>query len=266
MNRRKAKFFVTGLAAFLVWGLTYGPCSAAGIVARGSDSTINVVKALVKAFGEDGGAAIKVEGGGSSKGAAACIAGDVNLAFMSRGPKSKETSAGLVAVPYAIDGVAIIVNPKNPTSDISKASLKEIFIGKKTKWENGKPVMALNRPATSGTREVFQGKVLGKGVAFGPKVAVKHDKAAHMTVAKVVTAVAYTSAGALKEGENLKVLTVDGVNPEPKTLRDGSYPIARTLHFGTKGEASGDIKAFLDFVKSGKGQAVIQQEGFVTLK
>jgi phosphate transport system substrate-binding protein len=185
---------------------------------------------------------------------------------MARAPKSKETGASLVAIAYAIDGVAVIVNADNPISDIELDMLKAIYIGKMTKWDSGKPVMAINRPATSGTREVFQNKVLGKGVDFSPRILVKHDKAAQVTVSKAVTAVAFTSAGALSDQTNLKVLTVNGVAPTSETLRNGTYPIARTLHFATKGTPFGKVKEFLDFVQSNEGQQIITQAGFVTLR
>jgi phosphate transport system substrate-binding protein len=261
----KKSFFI-GFLAVSFWVSMIGNLFAEQIVARGSDSTINVVQVLAKAFQEKGGVSIKVEGGGSSKGAKACLAGQVSLAFMSRAPKSKETGAGLVAMAYAIDGVAVIVNADNPISDIKLDMLKAIYIGKMTKWDSGKPVMAINRPATSGTREVFQNKVLGKGVDFSPRILVKHDKAAQVTVSKAVTAVAFTSAGALSDQTNLKVLTVNGVAPTSETLRNGTYPIARTLHFATKGTPFGKVKEFLDFVQSNEGQQIITQAGFVTLR
>jgi phosphate transport system substrate-binding protein len=259
------KSIITGLLAVAVSLTATGLVFAGEIVARGSDSTIGVVQALADAFKQKSGVAIKVEGGGSSKGAKACLAGEVPLAFMSRAPKAKETGAGLMATAYAIDGVAVIVNPNNPVNDISMDLLKSIYTGQVTKWSDGKPVMAVNRPASSGTREVFQKKVLGKGVNFSPRISIKHDMAAHATVSKAVTAIAFTSAGALSDQEKLKVLTVGGVAPTPETLRNGAYAIARTLHFATKGAPSGKIKAFLDFVQSDQGRQIIAQVGFVTL-
>jgi phosphate transport system substrate-binding protein len=264
--KTQGKFLFTALLAgvFLFGSLGIG--FADEIVARGSDSTISVVETLTKAFKDKSGFVIKVEGGGSSNGAKACLAGEVPLAFMSRGPKYKEINAGLVVMAYAIDGVAIIVNPNNPDDNITMEQLKDIFTGQVTNWSDGKPIMAINRPSSSGTREVFHEKVLGKDADFGPRVVIKHDLAARATIAKVVTAIAFTSAGVLKDAEKLKVLTVNGIAPTPETLRNGTYPISRTLHFATKGAPSGKVKEFLDFVRSDEALQIIKQVGFVTLK
>ena len=257
--------FAGWLVAALMFSPAWSTAFAGEIVARGSDSTIKAVKALAKAFEAKASVKIKVEGGGSSKGAKSCLAGDVDLAFMSRAPKGKEKAAGLVGMPYAIDGVAVIVHKNNPVDDLSMDQLKAIYTRQKKKWDNGKPILPINRPATSGTREVFHNKVLGKKGVFGKGIRIKHHKSALATVSKAVTAIAYTSAGALTGKEAVTVLKINGVTPTPETLRGGAYPISRTPHFATKGEAKGDVKAFLDFVMSDEGQQIVQGVGFVPL-
>ena len=257
---------VSVACAALVFTVRVPNVFAGDIVARGSDSTIKAVEALAAAYKQKTGTTIKVEGGGSSKGAKGGLAGAVDLAFMSRAPKSKEVAAGLVGVPYAIDGVAVIVNKNNPTDDLTMDELKAIYTGLMKKWASGKPILALNRPATSGTREVFQNKVIGKGTEFDPRLKTKHHKASLMTVSKAITSIAYTSAGALTGEEAVKVVTINGVTPEAATLRDGTYPISRTPHFGTKGKPTGELKAFLDFVLSDEGQKVVKSVGFVPMR
>ena len=253
------------LGSLLLIALISANATAGDIVARGSDSTSVVVKALAEAYKAKTGTEIKVEGGGSSKGAKDCIAGEVDLAFMSRKPTDDETKAGLAAIPYALDGVAVIVNKANPINDITLEQLKAIFTGNMKQWSDGKPILALIRPATSGTREVFEEKVLGKGVEFDPSLPIKHDKVGIDTVSKSPTAIAFTSVGEVAGNETIKIIAVDGIKPSPATLRDKSYSISRTPHFGTKGEAKPEIKPFLDFVVSNDGQKVVEKVGFVPL-
>jgi phosphate transport system substrate-binding protein len=64
----------------------------------------------------------------------------------------------------------------------------------------------------------------------------------------------------------IKVLTVNGVKPSAATLKDKTYPIGRTPTLATKGEAAGEEKAFVDFVLSAKGQAVVAKEGLVPIQ
>lgn len=238
---------------------------AGDIVARGSDSTITVVQTLAEAYKAKTGTVIKVEGGGSSKGAKDCIEGQVDFAFLSREPKEEESKGGLVGVPYGFDGVAMIVNKANPADDFTTEQLKAIFTGNVKQWPDGKPILALIRPPTSGTREVFEEKVLGHGVQLDPSLQVKHDKVGIDTVTKAVTAIAFTSYGEVTANNDVKIVSVNGVKPSPASLRDKSYPICRTLHFATKGEPKDEIKPFLNFVVSDEGQKVVQHAGFVQL-
>ena len=235
----------------------------AQIAARGSDSTLHVVKALAEAFEKDGGKAVKIEGGGSGAGAKAAIAGEVQLAFLSRELNAKEKEGGLVAVEYAIDGVAIIANKANPATDISLADLKSLFSGTLETLKD-KPVVLFNRNSDSGTREVFQEIVLGKETKFAEKAAVKHDGIIVSSVAKIPTALAYTSLA--EADDTVSVLSVNGIKPSPETLRNKTYPITRTPTLATKGEVTGDVKAFIDFVVGPKGQAIVEAQKLTKIK
>ena len=237
----------------------------AQITACGSDSTLHVVKALAAAFEKDTGKKVDLQGGGSGAGAKAAIAGEVQLAFLSRALDAKETDAGLIGYTYALDGVAVIVNQANSLDDISLADLKALYSGAADAYKDGRPAVLFNRNTDSGTREVFQDIVLGKDTKFTDKAAIKHDAIMVSSVAKIPTAMGYTSL-AEAEGGTVKVLSVNGVKPSADTLRNKSYPITRTPTLATKGEATGDVKAFIDFVLSDKGQAIVKDEKLTPIK
>jgi len=252
------------LLALLTAGTALATSAHAEIKARGSDSTLHVLKALATAFEADSGKKIALEGGGSGAGAKAAIAGEVTLAFLSRDLNAAEKTAGLVGHAYAKDGVAIIVHKDNPVAGLTTAELKDIYTGKTTTWSDGKPVVPFNRNADSGTREVFQELVLSKE-AMTPKAAVKHDGVIISSVEKIPTSVAYTSLGEVDEAK-VRIVPVAGIKPSAATLKDGTYPISRTPTLATKGDATADEKAFIDFVLSAKGQAVVAKAGLVAVK
>ena len=235
----------------------------AQITARGSDSTLHVVKALAEGFEKETGKSMKIEGGGSGAGAKAALAGEVQLAFLSRELNATEKSGGLVGVVYAIDGVVVIVNKANPATDISLADLKALFSGA-TETLKDKPVALFNRNADSGTREVFQEIVLGKETKFTDKAALKHDGIIVKSVAKIPSALAYTSLAEVDD--SVTILTVNGIKPTPDTLRNKTYPITRTPTLATKGEAVGDVKAFIDFAVGPKGQAIVEAQKMTRIK
>ena len=255
---------LTQFVALAVIGGTLISSARADINARGSDSTLHVLKALATAYEADAGTKINLQGGGSGAGTKSLEAGEVTLAFLSRELNDAEKAAGLVGKAYAHDGVAVIVHKENATANVTLAELKDLFTGKTTAWADGKPVVLFNRNTDSGTREVFQGVVLGKE-AFSPTAAVKHDGVLISSVSKIPTAVAYASLAEADEAQ-IKIVSVNGIKPSVATLKDKTYPIGRIPTLATKGEASGEEKAFIDFVLSAKGQAVVAKEGLVPIQ
>ncbi len=236
----------------------------AQIKARGSDSTLHVLKALATAYAADSGKNVIVEGGGSGAGAKGLIKGEVSLAFLSRELKADEKTAGLIGYNYASDGVVIIINTTNPATNLTQAELKNIFTGQTPAWPDGKPIVLFNRNADSGTREVFQEKILGPD-AFSARAMVKHDGVIISSLGKLPGAIDYTSFGEV-DATKTKVLMIDGIQASATAIRDGSYPISRHPILATKGEATGEEKAFIDFVLGAKGQAIVRQTGLVPVK
>jgi len=256
------------LAVGLWGGLLLGfslSTARAQITASGSDSTLHVVKALAAAFEKETGKAIHLEGGGSSVGAKAAIAGQVQLAFLSRALSDQEKKAGLVGAPYALDGIAVIVHKENPEDDISVAELRKLYTGAASRWKDGRPVVLFNRNTDSGTRQVFQELVLGQGETFTPKAAIKHDALLVRSVSRIPSSLAYTSVAEADEAL-VKVLSINGLRPTAANLRDRSYPLSRTPMLATKGQPSGDAKAFIDFVLGTRGQAIVQEQKLIKMK
>jgi phosphate transport system substrate-binding protein len=248
------------LAAVFLCGSTL----KAEVTARGSDATLHVLKALAAAYQADTGKTVTLQGGGSGAGAKALASGEVTLAFLLRELTSAEKAAGLAGTEYARDGVTIIVHPANPAVNLSLAELKDLFTGKTTAWPDGKPVVLFNRNTDAGIRQVFQDKVLG-AEGFSPTAAVKHDGVLVSSVSKIPTATAYTSFSEADEAR-IKIVAVNGIKPSAATLKDKTYPLTTTAVLATKGAATGEEKAFIDYVLSAKGQAVVAKEGLVPIQ
>ena len=105
-----------------------------------------------------------MQGGGSSAGIYAAEHGAADLGTSSRELLGKEKK--LVEIPIAYDGIAVIVHPTNPLTDISIEQIRQIFIGAVTNWQAlGLPPHAIDlitREEGSGTREAFEHLVMGK--------------------------------------------------------------------------------------------------------
>jgi len=214
---------------------------------------------------------VLVSGLGSSAGIEAVSAGTAQIGTSSRDLKEEEMSLGLVDTPIAYDGIAVIVSPKNPVSDLTVQQLQDVFAGVITNWSElggeDRHIELVNRDEASGTREAFK-KVVMDDVRFDPRAAVLPGTGqVRDVVARAPGAIGYISLGFVEPrftNVRVKALKVDGVAPSETSVADQSYPIGRRLHFLTKGEPTGLTKAYIDFVLSDTIQkGVVVDAGFI---
>lgn len=76
-------------------------------------------------------------------------------------------------------------------------------------------------------------------------------------------AIGYISLGAMSD--KIKGLKIDGVEASVKTIKDGSYKIARPFNIATKDDLSALGKDFIRFILSKEGQAVVEEEGYIAI-
>jgi phosphate transport system substrate-binding protein len=74
-------------------------------------------------------------------------------------------------------------------------------------------------------------------------------------VASNPQSIAYVSAGNLRE--DVKPIRVEGVEPTIERIMEGTYPLSRPFLMVTRAEPQGEVRAFLDFVLSPPGQAIV---------
>ena len=111
-----------------------GSKPAGKIVVAGSSSVSPVMEKLKEAYLKvNTNAEIERQTSDSSAGLTGAMEGTCDIGMASRELKDSE-SAALTATPIALDGIAVIVNPQNPTDDMSTEDIKDIFTGTKTMW------------------------------------------------------------------------------------------------------------------------------------
>lgn len=257
--------------------LLSGSCFAAGLDAfkgekqvlriSGGTAHIPVMKEAAKrimAFNPE--IQITIAGGGSGAGIKQVGEGLVDIGNSGRRAKEAEVSKyGLAMYKWAIDGVAAVINPKNPVQSLSGKQLQEIFSGKITTWKalggEDRPINLYTRDASSGTREVFWKKALNKGEILDKANVVASNGAMKSAVANDPYAIGYVSVGYI--GDTVTPVTLDNVKPGPGTVKSGAYPVARGLYSNTKGEATGLAKKFIDYLLSPEGQNIAMEKGFI---
>ncbi|MDD2966887.1 MAG: phosphate ABC transporter substrate-binding protein [Desulfovibrionaceae bacterium] len=212
---------------------------------------------------------ITITGGGSGVGVQKVGEGLAHIGNTGRPLKEGEMSKyGLKSFPFAIDGVAIAVNPANSVQALSKAQLLAIFAGDITNWKEvggaNAPINLYSREDGSGTREVFEEKALTKGAKTSPKANVVNSNGAMKTaIAQDVNAIGYVGIGHLDA--KIKGIVLDGMTPSQQNAADGSYTVTRKLYMNTKGEPTGLTKAFIEYIYSPEGTAFVKKAGYIPL-
>jgi phosphate transport system substrate-binding protein len=219
---------------------------------------------------------IQVTGGGSGVGIAALINGTTDICAASRPMKDDEKvklrdryqTMG-TEIPVAKDGLSIYLNEKNPVRELSIQQIHDIYVGRVTNWKEvgggDAPITLYGRENSSGTYVFFKDNVL-RGEDFSARCQTLPGTASVVNaVAKDPNGIGYGGAAYAKGVRDCVVkkdASTPGVLPNLETVEAGTYPLWRYLFFYTRTKPAGEAKAFIDWVLSPEGQAVVSKVGY----
>ena len=245
-----------------------GDTELTGSVATdGSTSMKSVIGALGESFqNANSGVTFTYNPTGSGSGIQAVSEGRCDIGLASRSLKDDEKSSGLTETVLAYDGIAVVVSPENPVSDLTIEQIADIYTGKITNWSevggNDAEIVLIGREAGSGTRDGFE-SITGTEEACQYRQELTSTGDVIATVSQNPNAIGYASLSAVKE--SVKALSVGGVAPSEDTVTDGSYLIQRPFVLVTKDGVtlSPAAQAFLDYALSADAAPIIAQAGAV---
>ena len=172
-----------------------------------------------------------------------------------------EQGVELVFTPIGREAFVFLVNRDNPVDNLTVEQLKGIYAGEYRNWSqvggDNTHIAVLQRNAGSGSQSAllnFMGDTpvktdyftfLGRSIGFSFRFYVE---------------------GMVEDGA-VKMLALDGVYPSTENIKNGSYPIINELYAVTrKGEDNPNVRAFVDWMLTEEGQAIVEGSGYVGVK
>lgn len=241
---------------------------SATVSTDGSTSMEKVIGFLSEAYMEENdNVKVTYNPTGSSAGIQAVSEGRCDIGLSSRDLKDEEAQT-LEGKVVAIDGIAMVVNPENKAEDLTVEQIADVYTGKITNWKevggDDAPIVLIGREAASGTRDGFESITGTKdNCQYNQELTSTGDVI--QTVSSNPNAIGYASLAAVSD--NVKVLSVDGVEPTEETVQSGDYKIQRNFVLVTKkGEKlSDEAQKFYDFATSKDADDLIKEAGAVPL-
>lgn len=237
---------------------------ASGTVIRidGSTSMAQINEVLKNAFERQfTGTQININAKGSDIGIKELLAGQIDIAAISRPLTESERQQGLIAIPITRDAIAIVVGKDNPfRRGLTRNQVADIFQGKITNWSQlggeNRTIQVINRPPVSGTAKIFQELVLN-GNQFGNLanfITMERDATTPILRKLGTDGISYATYAQIANQQTVLTVAVDGLTPEA-----ASYPYQRNLYYVYRNPPNSGVEAFLGFVTSDIGQQTIQQ-------
>ena len=204
------------------------------------------------------------------------IVGEANDEVMAR---KKELNFEWEKQPFATDAFVFVVNEDNPVDSITVEQARDIYSGKITNWKElggeDRPITALQRNEGAGSQTLMEKLVMqGTPMMEAPTEYIVTTMGQLMEAVKsfdgspgAIGYSVYYYAEEMKMAQGLKLLKLEGVEPNPDTIRSETYPLVNPKYVVIpSGEPKGaPNKVLFDWLLSEDGQTLIAKEGYVSI-
>ncbi|WP_455616440.1 phosphate ABC transporter substrate-binding protein [Eisenbergiella sp.] len=234
----------------------------------GSTSMEKLSNALAESFmAKYPGVTVTAEFTGSGAGVEAVAAGSVDIGNASRNLTEEEKAGGVAENIVAIDGIAVVTDPANTASGLTREQLSGIYTGEIRNWKDvggaDQAIVVVGREAGSGTRGAFEELLeIEDQCAYANEL--DSTGAVMAKVAATPGAIGYVSLDVIDD--TVKTLSVDEVEPTVENIKGGSYLLSRPFVMATKGEISEQneaVQAMFAYLASDEGKALIEGVGLI---
>ncbi len=177
------------------------------------------------------------------------------------------------------EGFVFFLNKNNPVNSLTVEQIQKIYSGEITNWKevggNDEEIIAYQRPKNSGSQTGMLDLVMkDKKIKDAPKEDIA------MTMSDIIDAVSnydnkesaigysyYYYANTMYLSDEIKLLKVDGVEPNNDTIKNGEYPILTAYYIvNRKNDISSEAESLKENMLSTRGQKVAEEAGYVPCK
>jgi phosphate transport system substrate-binding protein len=243
---------------------------------KGSETARRIITSIDDFYKKTNAATpAEYSGGGSNLGIMSMMHGDADVIFVSRDLNNEELSffneKKFIIDTIAIDGLAIVVNHKNPLKNINMDQLKGIYEGKILTWKElggpNQPIKVYSRESTSGTYSLFKEKVLSNGNCLATHKSKTYNEDIVDEIKQDYFSIGYVGLG-YTLGNELKVLgLLDSLNTNPilpdyASIKSGKYPLKRYI-IAIYDEKNEKIKNYISCIHNKNTYRIINESGFI---
>ncbi|MBD2234321.1 PstS family phosphate ABC transporter substrate-binding protein [Phormidium tenue] len=254
----------------------------------GSSTVYPISEAMAEEFmATNRGTQVTVGVSGTGGGFSKFCAGELDITGASRPIKDSEieacAAAGIeyIEVPVATDALTVVINPENDwADDMTVEQLQTLWSpeaqGTVTRWNQidpswpDEPIDLFGPGTDSGTFDYFTETIVGEaGSSRADYTASEDDNILVIGVSRDPNAIGYFGlAYYLENQETLKAVSINGVEPTPENVENGTYaPLSRPIFVYVKKsslENRPEVRAFVEFMLE-NGPELVPEVGYVPL-
>ena len=220
---------------------------------------------------------IPVASGGSGDGPKSVIDGTADFGMLARAVKDSEKEslgAGYTEFMVASDALTVSVNKNNPIcalmDDIDTDTLRSIFAGEIAYWDEldssleHKEIVVVIRDLTGGAAEVFEKQVMQGTPITENAIQTPSMGALAAKIAENEYAIGYAGYGVYNQNtDKLFAFKFNGVEPTEENILNNSYTIQRPVLFCINRGLDAAEQAFVDYIFSDTGRAIVIENGYI---
>lgn len=177
------------------------------------------------------------------------------------------------------DALVFLVNESNPVENVTTEQLQGIYTGQITNWKElggeDVPIIPLQRNEGAGSQALMRKLVMGDlEMMQAPPEYAPGEMGMLMEAVKSYDASAnaigysvFYYAHDMEMARGLKLLKVDGVEPNRETIRRGEYPHLSAYYCVIPHETPADspIRILYEWLMTPDGQGLLEREGYVSM-